>query len=713
MTIVSATGVIQWTPTNEHVGNNAVVAKVDDGRGGSDDQSFTITVINVNDPPVITSTPVTTAKEGELYTYDVNATDPDAGDVLTYSLTKSPSGMSINPATGLIQWTPTEEQLDDNDVIVQVSDTSGATDTQDFTIVVVEAGSNPPVITSTPITTGTVGVLYKYDVEATDDDDDPLTFSLTTFPEGMTIDAITGLISWTPSGIQAGSHDVTVKVSDGRGGSDSQSFTIKVLAPTIRPVAGSLQSAGSEFTIDIKVENVTNLFGISFVLNYDTTYIDALSAEEGDFFGSDVVFLEPVIDDDEGTVSIGITRKQPDDGVDGSGVVAQVKVKSASTTPAGMPVDFTITDISANDPNGTTIPFTSEKLTVEIISLCVWPGDTDNNGKVDQVDVLPIGFYWELTGPARPEASPNWECQFAQPWNPQQATSADANGDGIANQTDVLPIGVNWGRTHDVSGLASDFWLQPTDEVKPATIKSILIRQPLKNQFTIDIKVQQVSDLFGIAFVLDYTQTKIIKPLSVEAGSFLGSDVLLYHNIDDSKGTICVGVSRKHPQSGVNGSGVVAKINLRSAFQLPLTRITIKEVIAIDSKGRIIPFVIAKKVEIAQNAPNRGELPANLPQTPVVHKLSQNFPNPFNPETWIPFQLEEAAEVTISIYDSSGKLIRIMNLGEKTAGFYTSKEAAAYWDGKNTNGEVVASGVYFYAIKAGKFFAQKKMIVVR
>jgi hypothetical protein len=115
----------------------------------------------------------------------------------------------------------------------------------------------------------------------------------------------------------------------------------------------------------------------------------------------------------------------------------------------------------------------------------------------------------------------------------------------------------------------------------------------------------------------------------------------------------------------------------------------------------------------AQDAPNNSEQLAPSSQTPVVPKLSQNFPNPFNPETWIPFQLTESAAVTISIYDSLGQLIRVMNLGEKLAGFYTSKETSAYWDGRNSNGEIVSSGVYFYAIRAGKFFAQKKMIVVR
>jgi hypothetical protein len=93
--------------------------------------------------------------------------------------------------------------------------------------------------------------------------------------------------------------------------------------------------------------------------------------------------------------------------------------------------------------------------------------------------------------------------------------------------------------------------------------------------------------------------------------------------------------------------------------------------------------------------------------------LLQNFPNPFNPETWIPFRLSEGSEVTIEIYDATGHLVRRLPLGHKPAGFYTSQERAAYWDGCNEHGERVASGVYFYAIRAADFADMKKMIIAQ
>ncbi len=88
-----------------------------------------------------------------------------------------------------------------------------------------------------------------------------------------------------------------------------------------------------------------------------------------------------------------------------------------------------------------------------------------------------------------------------------------------------------------------------------------------------------------------------------------------------------------------------------------------------------------------------------------------NYPNPFNPETWIPYQLAEPTDVNVSIYSTDGKLVRTLTLGHKPAGIYYDKSRAVYWDGKNRQGEPVASGIYFYTFTAGGFSATKKMLI--
>ena len=98
---------------------------------------------------------------------------------------------------------------------------------------------------------------------------------------------------------------------------------------------------------------------------------------------------------------------------------------------------------------------------------------------------------------------------------------------------------------------------------------------------------------------------------------------------------------------------------------------------------------------------------------PKETQLLANYPNPFNPETWIPYQLAEAGEVEIVIYDMRGIAIRRLPLGHRSAGFYAGKERAAYWDGKNALGEPVASGVYFYTLTADNFTATRKMLILK
>ena len=98
---------------------------------------------------------------------------------------------------------------------------------------------------------------------------------------------------------------------------------------------------------------------------------------------------------------------------------------------------------------------------------------------------------------------------------------------------------------------------------------------------------------------------------------------------------------------------------------------------------------------------------------PTQNRLLQNYPNPFNPETWIPYQLSEDSPVSVSIYDTMGQLVRTLPLGFQSAGFYNSRERAAYWDGRNTLGERVASGIYFYQLTTPSFQQTRRLVIVK
>ena len=93
--------------------------------------------------------------------------------------------------------------------------------------------------------------------------------------------------------------------------------------------------------------------------------------------------------------------------------------------------------------------------------------------------------------------------------------------------------------------------------------------------------------------------------------------------------------------------------------------------------------------------------------------LLQNFPNPFNPETWMPYQLATDADVQVRIYDISGTLVRQLGMGHQRVGYYVDRERAAYWNGRDENGEQVSSGLYFYQLQAGDYSAVKRMVILK
>jgi hypothetical protein len=93
--------------------------------------------------------------------------------------------------------------------------------------------------------------------------------------------------------------------------------------------------------------------------------------------------------------------------------------------------------------------------------------------------------------------------------------------------------------------------------------------------------------------------------------------------------------------------------------------------------------------------------------------LYQNYPNPFNPDTWIPYTLAADMDVVIRIYNLSGQLVRTLELGHQPAGYYITKDKAAYWDGKDNFGAKVASGLYYYTLRAGEFKVTRKMAIMK
>ena len=181
----------------------------------------------------------------------------------------------------------------------------------------------------------------------------------------------------------------------------------------------------------------------------------------------------------------------------------------------------------------------------------------------------------------------------------------------------------------------------------------------------------------------------------------------------------------------VNDDGIVSILDLILVARHLSESMTsaAPSILAMDTVDGLDPTMIQTWIEQAQ-VEDDGSLTfrqgiANLQRLlalliPEKTALLANYPNPFNPETWIPYQLAEPAEVTLAIHSVNGALVRTLALGHQSAGIYQTRSRAAYWDGKNEVGEPVASGIYFYtlstestrdSVTAGDFNATRKMLI--
>jgi hypothetical protein len=208
------------------------------------------------------------------------------------------------------------------------------------------------------------------------------------------------------------------------------------------------------------------------------------------------------------------------------------------------------------------------------------------------------------------------------------------------------------------------------------------------------------------------------------------SRVILPVLIDDASGITAGGISLQYDAQSLKAIKVTSADLLSNCFQVEKIdegeiHIAFVSAAPLNGSGELLYIefeVISSKPDftsIALEEVSLGEniyvakIDGSIEVLPTKTVLLANYPNPFNPETWIPYRLAEDATIKISIYDSRGITVRVIDLGHQPAGSYLHKDRAAYWDGCNNTGEKVASGIYYYQLQAGHFSAIRKLVVLK
>ena len=295
-------------------------------------------------------------------------------------------------------------------------------------------------------------------------------------------------------------------------------------------------------------------------------------------------------------------------------------------------------------------------------------------------------------------------------------------GRGADDYQDFFPVTLKQGQNvllvaldnHGHGGFSGFFGFAPDakyEVFQPSinfTFSTEATQVEVGDTFTVDFMVENIDNLAGWQTDIVFNRT-VLRALSVTEGDFLeqgGGDAFFKSGtINNTIGKI-TGVQGVQLSKGdMNRYGTLLSVRF-TAIANGESQLTVDNFQAGSSRGEKIPATPSEiTLVVGSTAPAAPVL------RPEETALLTNYPNPFNPETWIPYQLAEAAEVTVHIYAVSGALIRTLALGHQTPGVYQSRSRAVYWDGKNEVGESVASGIYFYTLTAGDFTATRKMLI--
>ncbi|MCS3711278.1 FG-GAP-like repeat-containing protein [Salinibacter ruber] len=471
------------------------------------------------------------------------------------------------------------------------------------------------------------------------------------------------------------------------------------VATANRPVDSNGEQDFRDVGLDIDASNVSGEDNVS-VEKYLGPPFDPGVLGGSDVLARYIVEAGPGIEFGDGTevqVDVSAISAGDNGGVDTSSVVIYRRPTVGEGVFSGLETTY---DREAGTLVATAEPSGEFALAAAPDSVTVWAGDTNNDGTVDEADVLPLGTYWGTDGPARQETGCAWEGRSAGPWAPEAATYADANGDGTVDQEDVLCLGVNWGETRSKAASTGPALATSEGETRKGETggKIVLQREEASGDaFWVEIRAQEVESLAGVATELTYDPAALSVE-TVEAGTRMGEDPLLQFNADEEAGTLGLGVSRKGKTTS-KAAGPVARVKVRPEGS-PAGGSPVGE----SSSGESQPEVSARSAQASTTGGQSVSLATGggLESLPEEVALRAPAPNPVRQTGTLEYALPESGQVRLSVYDVLGREVAVLVNREQQAGRKQVDINASQW----------SSGTYFYRLEAGGATKTERFTVV-
>lgn len=433
-------------------------------------------------------------------------------------------------------------------------------------------------------------------------------------------------------------------------------------APNRTLVMASIEAApGENITIPLSITDTTGLAGADINIGYDPDLI-AIDDVKSTELTQNMVLMT---NDSSGEIKIAMagTEELPS----GDGILLNIEISVSSDAPIDTETILSLENGVIYNELGTDIAVNVENGVVRIKQNRI-KGDVNSDGFILSNDaILTLRITAQLVIP-----------DIYQTW------AADFNNDGKVKASDATLI------LREVAGLPA-----PCATPISGISEQITVRLPdaygtVGEGIAVPVKIDKSNMLSSGEICIAY-DSKVLRA----TGIISDSGALFAYNIARP------GIARI-AFAGINNLNreMLAELEF-DILANSISPLTVTSAHLYNSDA--LPLVSR-----SENAEFRSwEMPAEK------NALLQNYPNPFNPETWIPYQLRQDSYVAIKIYNLLGNLIRELPLGHKSAGLYTNRDRAAYWDGRNAAGESVASGIYFILLEAGKYRQTKCMTLIR